>query len=147
MSTTVTLESIENATDKFFSMHWDKSSEAQPYKWKYDWAWEGSVPYHDKPGVYALIDASGSVIYIGLGASKGGGLYKEHGISRRLLSHVICTDQDKGRGYYKPKDNWKEVVSIAAIGFPVQFSYLAPALEDYLIGEFNPHRNTVKKKK
>lgn len=136
---------IISATNDFFSRHWDKSSDIGPYAWLNNWTWNTSVPHHDKSGVYALLDESGEVVYIGLGASRGGGIYKEHGISRRLLAHVITTDKERGRGTYKPRDNWKEVVDIAAIGFPSIYSYLAPALEDYLIGLFNPVRNSIKK--
>ncbi|GAA5214665.1 GIY-YIG nuclease family protein [Corallincola platygyrae] len=141
-----TFNDLKEATDVFFKRHWDKSSHTQPYEWVANWPWRGSVPHHDKAGVYALIDGEGEIVYVGLGASRGGGLYKEHGISRRLLSHVITTDTAKGRGNYKPKPKWQGVVDIAAIGFSPNFSYLAPALEDYLIGELEPKRNKVKKK-
>jgi len=135
---------LVSATDIFFSKHWPASIGIKPYTWMNNWSWNSSVPYHDKSGVYALMDEHGEVVYIGLGASRGSDIYREHGISRRLLAHVIITDNEKGNGSYKPRDNWKEVVDIAAIGFPSDYSYLAPALEDYLIREFNPSRNSLK---
>jgi hypothetical protein len=36
------------------------------------------------------------------------------------------------------------VVDLGAIGFPEKLTYLAPALEDYLIGMINPPRNVTK---
>lgn len=142
-----TINDLIQQSNKFFQKHWDKSSSLQPLEWKHKWPWSGSVPYHNLAGVYALFDAAGNVVYVGLGASRGGGLYKEHGISRRLLAHVIAPDRSKGSGFYKPKDNWAEVTDIGAIGFPTAYSYLAPALEDFLIGILNPPRNSVKKRK
>lgn len=133
-------------TDEFFKRHWNISSGHELPAWKNGWQWQGSVPYHDKGGVYALFDSQKNIMYIGLGASRGSGIYQEHGISRRLLAHVIATDKTKGKGCYAPKKAWYDVTDIAAIGFPKEYTYLAPALEDYLIGELNPARNRAKTK-
>jgi len=140
-----TIVDILTHTDAFFEMHWPKNSAVSMPSWKTNWSWSGSVPYHDKGGVYALIDGDGEVVYIGLGASRGGGLYKDHGISRRLLAHVIKTCKEKGRGHYEPRQKWAEVWDIGAVGFPREFAYLAPALEDYLIWKVAPSRNSAKK--
>lgn len=140
-----TLKEIEQATLDFFERHWDKSSSTKPMHWKSNWPWKGSVPYHDKAGVYALINEDGVVIYIGLGASIGNNTYPDHGISRRLVSHVLRTDRTKGNGHYVPHKNWLEVRDIGAIGFPTEYAYLAPALEDFLIRKFKPVRNNTKK--
>lgn len=141
------IQDIEKATKEFFARHWYNAENIEPMVWKYGWRWEGSVPYHDKGGVYALLDEMGEVIYIGLGASIGNPTYPEHGISRRLLAHVLVADKDKGRGYYKPHENWLEVRDIAAVGFPKEYAYLAPALEDFLIRKFSPIRNQTKKER
>lgn len=135
---------LEEYTAEFFQKHW-VSDAGKPPSWKIGWPWHGSVPYHDKGGVYALFSESGEVLYIGLGTSKGGGLYNEHGISRRLLSHVIQKDSDKGRGHYMPKKKWNDVKDIGAVGFPSEYSYLAAALEDFLIRKMSPPRNSVRK--
>lgn len=142
-----TIDDVVNYSNVFFEKHWDKSSPLQAPEWKCNWQWVGSVPYHDMAGVYALFEAAGNLVYVGLGASRGGGIYNEHGISRRLLAHVIAPDPSKGRGFYKPKDKFADVTNIGAIGFPSEYSYLAPALEDYLIGMLNPPQNSVKKRK
>lgn len=138
------LDYLIERTKQFFDLHW-ALDEPVP-TWKGDWKWQGSVPYHDKGGVYALLDADGVVVYVGVGISRGGGLYKDHGISRRLLAHVITTDSLKGQGFYKPQKQWSDVVEIIAIGFPSKYSYLALALEDYLIRELAPKRNISRKK-
>ncbi len=139
-----TLKSLEEATAKFFDMHWDKSSTVSPMPWISGWPWKGSVPYHDMAGVYALINGEGEVVYIGLGASIGNNTYPEHGISRRLLSHVLRANKNLGNGHYKPQAKWAEVVDIGAVGFPAEYVYLAPALEDFLIRLFKPIRNRSK---
>lgn len=142
-----TFARLKEITEEFFRRHWDSSSSHPAPTWKNEWPWEGSVPYHNKGGVYALFDANGNVVYVGLGASRGGGIYKEHGISRRLLAHVIASDPSKGAGHYVPRKAWNEVADIGAIGFQKEYVYLAPALEDYLISELNPPRNRIKKMK
>tara|TARA_R110002126_G_scaffold161549_13_gene309411 strand:+ start:473 stop:910 length:438 start_codon:yes stop_codon:yes gene_type:complete len=134
-------DDLVQLTGQFFERHWDKAENVELPVWKNNWGWQSSVPYHNKGGVYALIDKDEAVIYVGLGVSRGNQLYKEHGISRRLLSHVIATDKSKGRGYYTPKQKWTEVIDIAAIGFPKEFCYLAPALEHFLIERISPVRN------
>ncbi len=85
-------------------------------------------------------------MYVGLGISKGGGKHDEHGISRRLTAHVIRTNREKGRGHYRPQDNWQDVKDIGAIGFPPDYTYLAASLEDFLIRKIKPPRNSAKVK-
>lgn len=128
---------------EFFDRHWSTSEGIEIPTWKNNWGWQGSVPYHNKGGVYALLDKDNTVIYVGLGVSRGNNLYKEHGISRRLLAHVISTDKSKGSGHYIPKQKWSEVRDIAAIGFPKEYCYLAPALEHFLIERISPVRNSI----
>ena len=140
------LKEIIKATEQFYNMHWCQSTDTRPFEWNSNWHWEGSVPNHEKPNVYALLEENDEVIYIGLGASRIDGHYKEHGIFRRLLAHAITTNKAKGRGHYQPRRKWSEVVGVGAVGFHKEFSYLAPALEDYLIGLFSPVRNTIKKR-
>ncbi|MDD5360301.1 MAG: hypothetical protein PHI79_05920 [Sulfurovaceae bacterium] len=137
-----TIKNVISETESFFEKHWCKNVEIP--QWIGDWKWEGSVPNHDKVGVYALINENGEVVYIGVGASRGGGQYKNHGLSYRLLNHVITTDKGKRRGCYIAKERWKDVKEIYTIGFPVD-SYMSLALEDYLIAKLQPTRNINKK--
>ena len=139
------LSELIKTSELFFLRHWDKKNQSNTPVWKNNWEWKGSVPYHNKGGVYALLNDSEEVIYIGLGVSKGGGKYKEHGISRRLLSHVIKKDPAK-KGTFIPKKKWSNVKDIAAIGFDYEESYLAASLEAFLIRELKPEMNLVNKK-
>jgi hypothetical protein len=139
------IKELIKATELFFSKHWDPSSKSNIPLWKSKWDWASSVPYHNKGGVYALLDDSGEILYIGIGASIGGGKYKEHGISRRLLSHVIKKDPSK-KGAYIPRIKWSNIKDIAAIGFDYDDSYLAASLEAFLIRELKPTMNSVSKK-
>lgn len=131
------------ATERFFSLHWRLPAEVPI--WDFSWSFSGPVPNYLLGGLYALFSHE-SLVYIGLGASRGGGAYKDRGISRRLMAHVLkpatsgsCTD-------YVLSERWKSagVDSIATLGFPSDVNYLAPALEDYLIGMLAPRENVAK---
>ena len=139
---------LKERTSEFFRRHWPETTRFQqtchPPNWIGGWKWQGSVPYHDKSGVYALISRTGEVIYVGLGASRGSGQYLQHGLSRRITAHVIMQDKKRGRGFYLPRPKWVEVDSIATIGMPDHLSYLSPALEDFLISEIRPEKNIAK---
>ncbi|MBD9415899.1 GIY-YIG nuclease family protein [Pseudomonas sp. PDM16] len=139
------IQDLIRLSAEFFQRHWDHASGQSEPEWKHGWSWKGSLPHYEKGGVYALFDTGGEVVYIGLGASKGGGRYIDRGISRRLINHVVMRDPSKGKDHYMPKPNWLEVNSIGAIGFPRESAYLALALEAFLIGELNPPRNRQKR--
>lgn len=132
-------------TQKFFSLHWGLSDKAP--EWNFSWNWCGDVPNYQLGGLYAIF-RNGSLLYVGLGASKGAGIYKDRGISRRLLSHVIQICRT-GASTYEPQERWKTCQAdlVATIGFPAEYNYLACALEDYLIGKLNPPENQMKKER
>jgi hypothetical protein len=138
-----TSEELARHTGEFFVRHWN-SADGAPPSWDFTWDWRGSVPNYLLGGLYALF-RKGELLYIGLGNSRGGGIYVDRGISRRLLSHVMQIAPD-GQSYI-PRERWRdlEVDSVGTIGFPVALNYLAPALEDFLIGRLNPPENTVKR--
>lgn len=138
-----TIKDVISETKSFFEKHWCNNIETP--EWIGDWKWEDSVPNHDKAGVYALINENEEVVYIGLGASKGGGQYKDHGLSYRLLNHVITIDKEKGKCHYKAQDRWKDIKEIYTIGFSREYSYMSSALEDYLIVKLQPKKNINKK--
>ena len=136
MTTSLQLSDLTAATDRFFLWHWNNQAigEDSP-KWLHWPEFKGSVPNYQFGGCYALFEGQ-TLLYIGLGASKGGGLYPEHGISRRLMSHVLRIDREKGPEWSKPRTGWETVDSISTIGFPSSTVHLAPALETFLIREF-----------
>jgi hypothetical protein len=135
-------DQLTEATDSFFQRHWVPSALGPtPPSWE---RWEtflsGSVPNHDKAGCYALF-AGHELIYVGLGASKGGGIYVEYGLSRRLTAHVICADRERGPQWSKLEPGWSSVTGVYTLGFAADLSYLAASLETYLIRALQPPRN------
>lgn len=105
-------------------------------------------PEYALGGLYALL-AGNTVIYIGLGNSRGGGIYQERGISRRLGAHVLSLAPEGCEKSYVLQPRWQAagVTDIGTIGFPAGLSYLAPALEDFLIGELNPPENSTRRRR
>lgn len=88
---------LRSATDEFFRRHWPAEilSFERP-DWKnWDSFLYGSVPNHDLGGCYALF-CKNQLLYVGLGASKGTDRYRDHGISRRLMAHVLGSDRQRG---------------------------------------------------
>lgn len=131
-------------TNEFFKKHW--GVEAKAPEWNDSWNWFGPVPNFDLGGLYALF-SSGKLVYIGLGNSRGGGIYKNHGISRRLIAHVLVVATNNPSRSYELRERWKilGVDKLVTIGFPADFDYLSPALEDFLIGKLNPPENSIKR--
>lgn len=81
----------------------------------------------------------GIVTYVGLGVSRGGGIYRARGISARLNTYSRYVDGD-----YQPVDPHLKAASgrVCTIGFEIKDAYLACALEAYLIRELKPVFNT-----
>ncbi len=138
-------ELLTSKTDAFFLKHWNL--DLQPPVWSKSWEWIGPIPNYNLGGVYALFKGD-ELVYIGLGASRGGGCYPDSGLSRRLMAHVYRSAPKGSERDAVPRDRWQEagVTCILTIGFPVEYNYMASALEDYLIGEINPLENNIKRK-
>lgn len=134
--------SLEATTQIFFKNHWSTDSLGTAPEWE---AWGtflyGSVPKYNEGGCYALF-IKDELVYIGLGASKGGGLYLKSGISRRLMSHVYCSSKSHNPKELQLKEPWLGlgVTGVYTIGLSDK-DYLAPALESYLIRQLSPRRN------
>ncbi len=133
------MSTIEESTKDFFHRHWQNSFGQTP-EWSAHWSItsQGPIPNGDKQGCYCLYENS-DLVYVGLGVSRGSGLYKEHGIGKRLYSHVVAVDHSRsaenGKGFYKPREKWSAVTHIRTIGFPSGYGYLAPALELFLLNQ------------
>jgi hypothetical protein len=137
-----TFVELESATLEFFKRHWvSQVLGMPPLSWR---KWEsflsGSVPYHDTAGCYALFEDA-ALIYVGLGASRGGGIYDGYGLSRRLMGHVICADRGRGVGWSKLTSAWSTVTELFTLGFSKELSYVAASLETHLIRQLKPPRN------
>jgi len=133
-------EQLLAATQTFFSLHWPQSAGNAPIWQKWEPFLEGSVPFYKQAGCYALYRGE-MLDYVGLGMSRGGGLYPESGLSRRLMSHVYQSDKIRRSPYLKLRSQWHGITALSTIGFEHQYSYLAPALEQFLIRELRPPRN------
>ena len=139
-------KTLEKYTTTFFDMHWRFDIEKP--NWDFSWNWCGAVPNYLLGGVYALF-RDDELLYIGLGNSRGRGIYEDRGISRRLMAHVFRNAHKDMSVSYVPRKRWsdKGVNLVATLGFPKDTNYLSPALEDYLIGFLNPPENSVKTNK
>ncbi len=64
-----TVENLKVLTQEFFSLHWNAVLLGSDYpEWSDIYEFTGSMPNHDKQGVYAFVK-NGVVTYIGVGAS------------------------------------------------------------------------------
>ncbi len=136
-----TFDDLKTHTKDFMEMHWPRLSPEVP-EWN-DTRWTGtepfSMPNYKWPGCYAFLDEKDQVAYIGVGVSRGGGLYPEHGISRRVIARFRKEKGSNPPRYVPMKPYIKSVVTI---GFEDCYCfYLAPALETYLILKLNPPHN------
>ena len=128
---------IEELTEEFFSRHWNDPDVKAP-RWSEPWPVTGQppIPNGTLQGCYCLYQGI-DLVYVGLGASRGSGLYQRHGIGNRLYSHVLRVDKSKpfidGKGFYKPSPKWPDISHLRTIGFASEYSYLAPALELFLL--------------
>lgn len=96
-------------------------------------------------GCYALF-RNQEVIYIGVGISKGTGMYENCGLGFRLKKYWKVNKDPEARTKYQPTNDWIELSSIMTIGFDKEHYSLAAALEIYLIDKLQPERNTQHKK-
>jgi hypothetical protein len=128
-------------TAEFFDKHWNSASLGTPPVWE---RWKtflvGPVPNYQYGGCYALFSES-ELIYVGLGASRGGGRYPQHGISRRLMANVLRSDSANGPYNSRLREEkYPETTAIWTLGLP-SYEYLAAALESFLIRSLSPRRN------
>ena len=103
---------------------------------------KGKVPNGKSKGCYAILEGE-EVVYIGLGAKRGSGIYRGHGLNGRLKRYSrwdrISLSEKRVR---VPVKQWSNVMSIHTIGFPEEYSYLAHALEIFLLRRLSPRKNT-----
>ena len=136
-----TLNGLKAETAIFFNKHWSFATTAPEWQ-TWDNFLMASVPNYDKGGCYALFEGE-TLVYIGKGISRGDGSYIEHGISRRMMYHVYCSDKPKGKDQLKLRETWanRNITSCTTIGFDADQTYLAVALEVFLIRKLLPKYN------
>jgi len=109
---------------------------------------KGTLPGHNSQGLYALLDDSGNVLYVGVGASLGYGRYKGHGIGSRVSNYRRVAPGQRGVGTkqrrYVPTGKWEKrgMRAVATLEFPADYAYLAYGLEAFLISASCPPYNT-----
>jgi len=141
-----TIEHLNEATSTFLELHAKSTKVAE---WSEPWRFKGEIPNQAKQGVYAFLNTDQEVVYIGVGASKGDGIYEGAGLGRRLgrvwKKHTTTPTDVDGVKLYEPTDKYTYVDSIITFAFDIQEWYLAYALEYYLISELRPEKNKLGK--
>lgn len=131
---------LQHETDQFFIHHWNKRIIGPPPSWSKPWRFSGTLHNHDKQGVYAFIQGP-TVIYLGVGASRGKAGYERHGLGARIQNYI----KHNGGGEYTLRDErMLGADCVVTIGFEDGFGYLAPALESYLINRIPTQKNVQK---
>jgi len=142
----ITIDNLISTTNDFFHRYWNPKNGTTPNWEKKEWFFNGTIPNHDKQGCYALL-RNDEIVYIGLGISKGSGIYENHGLGYRIKRYFkVNTEIQLNPTQYLPTEKWQELTSIITIGFPNEHFCLASALEIYLINHLNPLRNKNLKK-
>ena len=131
-------------TEDFFENHWNRETLGESPTWSNVFSDFVRMPNYLKAGVYAFIKNS-EITYIGVGASKGGGIYTDRGLSRRFQSYIKVDKLSKK--LYIIDYRLKEADGVVTIGFDSQHAYLAYGLEAFLISKINPIYNKIGRKK
>lgn len=134
-----TREDLEEETKIFFDLH---GSSMTALRWNFSWDGRGAIPNHEFDGVYALLRGE-TLLYIGVGAGHDHDTLKKYGLRKRLLAHVLEVAPTNSDVPYILEQRWRNagVDKIATLGFPPEVSYLACALEHYLIAKLDPPEN------
>jgi|TARA_R110002072_G_C7942579_1_gene532622 hypothetical protein len=146
---TITLEDIKAVSDEFFRRHWPSSTVEMP-RWNDPWDLVGTLPGHNKQGVYLLLGEHDEVLYIGVGASLGGGKYTGYGLGSRTGQYFRMAQGQRGipvkDRQYVPKKKWAErgVSQVITLGFHQDYAYLAYGLEAFLLREIETPYNKVR---
>lgn len=136
----ITMSDIQEATKRFFARHWSIADcDGRPAPdWSEPWRLVGAMPSTDKQGCYVLL-VGDMVKYIGSGVGRGFGRYKECGLGARTWNYMKWDRSKKtslAQRVYVMTKPYVDVTSLATIGFPSGYGYLALALEAFLISEF-----------
>lgn len=135
-----TFDNLIELTEDFFKLHWDEIQLGTPPIWSEAFSDFIRMPNYLKAGVYAFLKDK-EVTYIGVGASKGGGIYPDRGLSRRFQSYVKVDKESKKP--YIVDQRLKDSGTVVTIGFESQYAYLAYGLEAFLISRLNPIHNKI----
>lgn len=135
-----TVRDLMEFTRDFFVKHWNAAELYDPPNWSEPYEFKGPLPNHDKQGVYAFIKED-EVIYVGVGTSKGSGRYRGHGLGKRFQAYSKAVGDDI---YEVTALQLKDSNYMLTIGFESGQSYIANALELFLISKMDPEFNQNK---
>ncbi|TLF45104.1 hypothetical protein FEI13_18380 [Halomonas urmiana] len=145
----VTFDAIKAVSDEFFRRHWP-STEAEVPNWNSPWNLVGTLPGHNKQGIYLLLGEHDQVLYIGVGASLGGGKYTGYGLGARTNQYFRMAEGQRSvavkNRQYTPKKKWADrgVSQAITLGFHQDYAYLAYGLEAFLLREVETPYNKVR---
>ena len=94
--------------------------------------WTNSYPNASLPGIYVFFDEIGDLLYIGKVSRKN--------VLGKRLSAYFGHDDKGGWKLHKPHE-WEQYGCpkyICTIPLPVDRSFEAPSIEEYLISKLNP---------
>lgn len=132
------IENLKSLTAEFFCRHWNEAIiGSAPPIWSDRYEFIGSLPNHDKQGVYAFVNHKNEVTYIGVATSQGGGPYRGHGLGKRFQAYARVINDA-----HSPTDSrLKEAGGMVTIGFSTNHAYIANALELFLLGRLDTAHN------
>lgn len=145
----VAFDEIKSATDEFLRRHWTSTGVEVP-SWNVPWDLVGTLPGHDQQGIYLLMGEEDEVLYIGVGASLGGGKYVGYGLGARTSQYFRVAEGQRGVPVkdrrYVPKKQWADrgVSKVVTLGFNQDYAYLAYGLEAFLLRETKTPYNKVR---
>lgn len=136
---------VQAKAAEFFHRHWPTVLGSFP-AWNDEWNLHGSMPGHDSQGIYVLMSKTGAVLYIGVGASLGDGIYIGCGLGARIKRYIRVSKRENNETSYSPKSEWAErgLSKIVTLSFEKEYAYLAYALEAYLLRELKTPFNSVR---
>jgi hypothetical protein len=144
------LNDLAMETDKFLQLHWPKGLWLNAPNWSEPWFMKGEMPSGAKQGVYALLNNNREVIYIGVGASFGSGIYEGCGLGSRTTTYTRVASNQRGvpikERRYIPSKEWQNrgLVAISTFGLEKEHAYLSYGLEAYLLSMFSPKYNKIR---
>lgn len=132
------VNNLKALTAEFFSKHWNEEKIGTPPPiWSGRYEFVGSLPSHDKQGVYAFVTAENEITYIGVATSKGSERYRGHGLGKRFQAYTRVVDD----AHHPHDSRLKEAGDVITIGFSTGTAYIANALELFLLGRLNAEHN------
>lgn len=137
------LNELKIQSKLFFDLHWNEALLGVVPQWSDIFSDFVRMPNYLKAGVYAFVRGD-EVVYIGVGASKGGGTYPDRGLSRRFQSYIKINKETNTP--YIIDERLKEAGAVVTIGFESNHAYLAYGLEAFLISKLNPIYNKIGRK-